>query len=157
MDKLWAPWRLKYVKKITQHKGCIFCRERKFMVFTKQHSFCMLNIYPYNNGHLMVVPKKHVSDLSLLNDAELLDLMKSLNLAKKLITKILKPQGFNIGINLGQVAGAGFPGHVHIHIVPRWYADTNFMPVVAKTKVISQSLEELLTRIKKEYAQSEKD
>ncbi len=157
MDKLWAPWRIKYVSKTNRHKGCIFCQERKFLVFAKKYSFCMLNIYPYNNGHLMIVPKKHVSDLSLLNDKELLDLIKSLNLAKKLLTKILKPQGFNIGINLGQVAGAGFPGHVHIHIVPRWNADTNFMPVLAQTKVISQSLKELLAKLKKEYAQSNKN
>jgi len=148
MDKLWAPWRLKYVKKIIKHKGCIFCKERGWVVFTKKHSFCMLNIYPYNNGHLMIVPKKHTGDLSLLNDEELLDLMQSLNLAKKLLTQVLNPQGFNIGINLGRIAGAGFPGHVHVHIVPRWHADTNFMPVVAETKVISQSLEELLRKLK---------
>lgn len=105
----------------------------------------------------MIAPKKHVGDLSQLNDEELLDLIKSLNLAKKLLTKVLKPQGFNIGANLGRVAGAGFPGHVHVHIVPRWEADTNFMPVLSQTKVISQSLAELLAKLKKAYAQSNRN
>jgi len=102
----------------------------------------------------MIAPKKHVKDLSQLNKDELLDLFDSLNKAKKLLEKTLKPDGFNIGINLSRSAGAGIPGHIHIHIVPRWNGDTNFMPVVAGTKVISQSLKELHKLLKKAYAQS---
>ncbi len=147
MDKLWAPWRLKYIqaKKI---KGCIFCRGLKnpkaaYVVFKTKFSFCMLNIYPYNNGHLMVSPIRHMGDLSKLKEAEMLDLFKSVNKAKLLLDKVLKPKGYNLGVNIGSVAGAGVLDHLHIHIVPRYLGDTNFMPVISSTKVLSQSLEDL--------------
>lgn len=103
----------------------------------------MLNIFPYNNGHVLVSPKRHVRELSLLKDAEVIDLVKSINKTKEILTKVLRPEGFNIGINLGRVAGAGVIGHLHVHIVPRWRGDTNFMPTLSGTKVISQSLQEL--------------
>ncbi len=159
-SRLWAPWRISYVSKENKQKKCIFCqnvkskKENDFVVFINKYSFCLLNIYPYNNGHLMVSPKKHVKDLSQLNKEELLDLFSCLDKAKKLLESTLKPDGFNIGINLSRSAGAGIPGHIHIHIVPRWNGDTNFMPVVAKTKVISQSLSELHKLLKKAYAKS---
>lgn len=108
----------------------------------------MLNIYPYNNGHVMVFPKRHVAGLDELKGVEVLELFNSLVEIQKRLQKCLKAQGFNIGINLGQVSGAGIPGHLHIHLVPRWTGDTNFMPVVFKTKVISQSLEELFKLLK---------
>jgi len=108
----------------------------------------MLNAYPYNNGHLMIAPLKHVASLEALNKGELLDLFEHLNNTKILLEDILKPDGFNIGINLSRSAGAGIPGHLHIHIVPRWRGDTNFMPVIFGTKVISQSLEELYKKLK---------
>ena len=148
MDKLWAPWRISYIKG-KRTKGCLFCgvdksaKKKDYFVFKTEYSFCLLNIFPYNNGHLMVSPRRHVKDLSYLKDEEMLDLIKALLLAKKLLTKVLKPEGFNIGINVGSVAGAGIPGHLHIHIVPRWKGDTNFMPVLGGTKIISQSLNEL--------------
>jgi ATP adenylyltransferase len=104
------------------------------------HAFAVLNLYPYSNGHCLVVPNRHVGDISKLSQAEYAQLMELLLTTKELLQKALKPQGFNIGINLGRVSGAGIPGHVHIHIVPRWKADHNFMPVTAATKVISQSL-----------------
>jgi len=157
---LWAPWRIGYISKENKQKKCIFCqninsqKKNDFVVFTNKFSFCLLNIYPYNNGHLMISPKKHVKDLSLLNKEELLDLFDSLDKAKKLLENTLKPDGFNIGINLSRSAGAGIPGHIHIHIVPRWNGDTNFMPVVSGTKVISQSLKELHKILKNTYAQS---
>ncbi len=103
----------------------------------------MLNIFPYNNGHVMVAPLRHVRNLGNLTDVETLDLFSAVTRAQKLIDKILKPQGYNIGINLGRASGAGVPGHLHIHIVPRWVGDVNFMPVATGTKVISQSLDEL--------------
>ena len=102
----------------------------------------------------MVAPKRHVKDLAQLKNDEALDLIKALVLAKKLLAKILKPEGFNIGINSGSVAGAGLPGHLHVHIVPRWKGDTNFMPVLAQTKIISQSLEELLKKLRYAYAKT---
>lgn len=152
MDRLWAPWRIKYIRSKKEAK-CIFCDavkhgQRRHVVFMTKYSICLLNIYPYNNGHLMVVPIKHKRDLNLLSDPEALDLFKAINKAKKLLDKVLRPAGYNIGINLSEVAGAGITGHVHIHIVPRWRGDTNFMPAVFNTKIISQSLDELLKLLK---------
>ena len=109
----------------------------------------MLNLYPYNNGHLIIAPYRHVSDLDELEENELLDLIQLVIQSKKLIAKTLKPDGYNLGINIGKIAGAGFEKHVHIHLVPRWSGDTNFMPVISNTKVISQSLESLFKRLKK--------
>lgn len=152
MDKLWAPWRINYVQ-AKKKPGCIFCAlsRRSHLVFATEHSLCLLNIFPYNNGHLMVAPRRHVADLADLKDNEALDLFNSLKTVEKLLKQLLRPQGFNIGINLGEAAGAGIPGHLHIHIVPRWKGDTNFMPVLNNTKVISQSLQELLKRLKDAY------
>jgi ATP adenylyltransferase len=151
-DRLWAPWRITYIKKEAKQKGCIFCRAAKladkYLVFKSEYSLCLLNIFPYNNGHVMVSPKRHVKDLSGLSDKEILGLFKSVNRAKDLLDKTLRPHGYNIGMNISEFAGAGIPGHLHVHIVPRWKGDTNFMPVIFNTKVISQSLEELLKQLK---------
>lgn len=108
----------------------------------------MLNIYPYNNGHILVFPKRHVSELSQLNENEIIEINKLLIETTKILKSVLKPQGYNIGINLGKAAGASLK-HLHIHIVPRWKGDTNFMPVVSKIKVISESLESLYNKFKK--------
>jgi ATP adenylyltransferase len=147
MEKLWAPWRINYVS-VKQAKGCIFCKAAKSLsadrvIFKAKYSLAMLNIYPYNNGHLLVAPLRHISDISQLSQKEAADIFESLKRAKSLLSKVLKPQGYNIGVNLTRVAGAGIAGHLHIHIVPRWLGDTNFMPVISDTKVISQSLDEL--------------
>jgi len=154
MDKLWAPWRIKYISALNKKKGCIFCHAQSGktegqVVFKTKYSVVMLNIFPYNNGHILIAPRAHIRDIAQLNDAQLLDLMRSLNKAKSLLQKTLKPDGFNIGINLGRAAGAGITAHMHLHIVPRWVGDTNFISTIAGTKVISQSLEELLKRLKK--------
>lgn len=156
MDKLWAPWRVKYITKILKkNKSCVFCRilkERKdrknYILMRTRHSFSVLNIYPYNNGHTLILPLRHVDDLSKLAKNERDDLWELFDENKRLLDKVLKPSGYNVGLNLGRVAGAGFPGHVHIHIVPRWKGDVNFMPVLAQTKVISQSLKALYQRLK---------
>lgn len=156
MDKLWAPWRVKYVTKIlSKSRKCVFCKmlseksDRKNYIFLRtKYSFAVLNIYPYNNGHILVMPYRHVNDIAKLTQNELMDLMHLVNRVKKLLDKAMKPKGYNIGINLGRAAGAGFPGHVHVHIVPRWFGDVNFMPVLADTKVISQSLRALWERLK---------
>jgi ATP adenylyltransferase len=154
MDKLWAPWRSKYVK-LNKEKDCIFClkleskKRKNYIISRGEKVFSLLNIYPYNNGHVMVAPFRHVRDLDQLKDDELTELMKHTNKIIKKLKKVLRPDAFNVGLNLGKDAGAGFAGHLHIHIVPRWRGDTNFMPVIGKTKVIPQSLDELYKRLKK--------
>jgi ATP adenylyltransferase len=160
MENLWAPWRVKYITKIVKEaKGCVFCRiykqkkdAKNFVVVRTRHSYAVLNIYPYNNGHTLVLPNRHVNDIDKLRKTEQDDLFALLASVKALIKKTMRPQGFNIGINLGRSAGAGFPGHVHIHIVPRWRGDANFMPVIGKTKVISQSLRETYTLLKNAHS-----
>lgn len=158
MEKLWAPWRKAYILNYSKKKNCFICQitkassrcDPKNLVLKRTpYSLATLNLYPYNNGHLLVMPKRHVKDLTYLKDAELLDLFRLVNQMTSLIMKSMKPQGMNIGINLGKSAGAGLPGHVHIHLVPRWAGDSNFMPVIAKTKVISESLASVLQRFKK--------
>ncbi len=147
MDKLWAPWRSKYIY-LRRQGRCIFCGARgaskakdRLIIERSAHSFAMLNIYPYNNGHVMVAPYRHVKSLERLSDTELLDTMRLVGRVKARIDRALKPGGYNIGLNVGRIAGAGYAGHVHIHIVPRWAGDTNFMPVLSGTKVVSESLE----------------
>ncbi|MDD5432886.1 MAG: HIT domain-containing protein [Candidatus Omnitrophica bacterium] len=152
MDKLWAPWRINYIRG-KKKKGCIFCigakKPEENHVFIKtRHSIAILNTFPYNSGHVMVCPLRHVKDIEQLSEIEILDLFSTLKKAKKMLTETLKPEGFNIGINLSKPAGAGITNHIHIHIVPRWTGDTNFMPTLFSTKVISQSLEELYKLLK---------
>ncbi|RKY31885.1 MAG: HIT family hydrolase [Candidatus Omnitrophota bacterium] len=156
MDKLWAPWRIKYLK-TTLKKGCVFCRSLKSrnqdtLLLKTRYSFCLLNTFPYNNGHLLVLPRRHTADIADLKDEEALDLFRTLSKARKILDKVLRPEGYNLGINISKSAGAGITGHLHIHLVPRWHGDTNFMPVVFNTKVISQSLRGLKKKFKK-YAQ----
>jgi ATP adenylyltransferase len=154
MKQIWAPWRSKFIYQ-RKRKGCIFCQcqekkshSKNFVIETSRHSFSIMNIYPYNNGHVMVVPRLHKPSLEKLSADELMDLMSMLNRTTALIKKVLKPHGMNIGINIGKISGAGYPGHVHVHIVPRWQGDTNFMPVFTDTKVISESLETLYKSLK---------
>lgn len=156
MDALWAPWRSTYIKKIRKERGCLFCRvskskndKKNLVVFRSKYSLCMLNLYPYNAGHVMVSPYKHVKSLEGLETREICDLMDMVKRVKILLDRILKPHGYNIGINIDRIAGAGFGNHIHIHVVPRWSGDTNFMPVISGTKVISQSMESLYTEFMK--------
>jgi ATP adenylyltransferase len=153
-QRLWAPWRISYISKI-QEPGCIFCKAKRsasdlpsYVVARGRLVFCMLNRYPYNPGHVMVTVYRHIGDWSGLTSSETLELFSMINTMLKKLKKKLKPHGFNIGVNLGRVAGAGIPGHMHIHIVPRWSGDTNFMPVTGRTKVMSQSLEELYKQLR---------
>ncbi|MFH1640343.1 MAG: HIT domain-containing protein [Candidatus Omnitrophota bacterium] len=151
MDKLWAPWRIRYIR-LKKDKSCIFCKALKtrknYVILKSRYSFVMLNIFPYNNGHLLISPIRHISRLEQLNDSEITDLFKTMTTAKKLLDKILKPHGYNIGINISEAAGAGETRHLHIHIVPRWKGDTNFISTINNTKVISQSLDELYKKLK---------
>ncbi len=156
MDALWAPWRMEYITHAKRQKGCLFCRvvkenkdKENLLLYRSRYAFCMLNKFPYNNGHLLVSPYRHLCEMDKLNRDEVLDLFAVLSKMQALLKKILKPDGFNMGINLGRVAGAGIPHHLHMHVVPRWKEDTNFMPVVFSTKIISQSLEALYDQLHK--------
>ena len=159
MQRLWAPWRDTYITKIIgKQRGCIFCRlmidkkNKQHLIFLrKPHAYAVLNLYPYSNGHCLVLPNRHVGDINQLSGQEYAQLMELLRETKALLQRALKPQGFNVGMNLGRIAGAGIPGHVHIHIVPRWQGDHNFMPVTAATKVISQSLSLIYKKLENAY------
>ena len=154
MKNLWAPWRKEFILS-KKEENCFFCeaiknnQDRKNLVLYRgKECFCILNKYPYNNGHLMIAPKMHKDDLSKLNDSEMLELLTLSRDVKNILAKKLKPEGSNLGINFGKVAGAGVEDHIHLHIVPRWTGDTNFMPVTAETKVIPQSLDDLYLELK---------
>ena len=157
IKQLWAPWRMEFLKG-EKPENCVFCtaiaqdRDRANLILHRDDkAFVILNKYPYNNGHLLILPKRHVDDTSQLTKPEREDLMDLLELSKKLLDKAIKPHGYNVGMNLGRAAGAGFPGHLHIHLVPRWKGDANFMPVITDTRVISQSLKALHQKISYVY------
>jgi ATP adenylyltransferase len=153
MDHLWAPWRLAYIAnppKPHEDPGCFLCRgladqadRNHHIVLRTARSAVVLNRFPYNNGHLLVAPLAHKGRLGELEVAEVLDLQETLRRMIGILDQAMTPDGYNVGLNLGRVAGAGLPGHLHWHIVPRWNGDTNFMPVLADVKVISQSLDAL--------------
>ena len=146
MKQLWAPWRLEYILEGNPDE-CIFCvkptedKDRdNLILFRGKQTFIIMNLYPYANGHLMIVPYQHAENFSGLSDKVLLELMRLTRKSEAVLKRLLSSQGFNIGINLGKAAGAGIDEHIHIHIVPRWTGDTNFMPVLAETKVIPQHI-----------------
>jgi len=160
MEKLWAPWRVPYVQNVKKIKGCLFCKayksrdlSRHYVVTKSKLSLVMLNIFPYNNGHLMIAPRRHIGDLSLVRENELTDLMKLSKRMIPILRKILRPAGFNMGMNIGKIAGAGIDKHIHLHIVPRWQGDTNFMPVCSETKIVSQSLDDFYQKLRNEIKQ----
>ena len=156
MEKLWAPWRVKYIRGLMGSKGCFMCKYAKnkkqdaknHVLLRSKLLLVVMNAFPYNNGHLMVAPYRHVGEIQKLTKDEMLDLMATLSRSISILKKALKPDGFNVGINIGKVAGAGLPGHLHIHVVPRWNGDTNFMPVLGETKVVSQALDETFKMLK---------
>src|SRR5216684_7688485 len=161
MEALHAPWRIEYIlapkPALTES---LFTRiaqsnddEANHVIARERTCFALLNTYPYTGGHLMVVPYKQVRDLDGLTDDEMLDLMKLTRRCKDALTRVMKPEGFNIGLNLGKVAGAGIFEHLHVHIVPRWLGDTNFMPVIAQTSVLPQALGELAAKLRDALAQ----
>lgn len=157
MDILWAPWRSHYVENVDNIEGCFLCnalaqppeKHREHLVlYVAERSFIILNKYPYNSGHLMIVPKKHTGSYEDLDEETVLEMDKLLRLSLRILRKVFSPHGFNIGYNLGRPAGAGLESHIHMHVVPRWNGDTNFMPVIGKTKVISQDLWDTYDRLK---------
>ena len=146
MEYLWAPWRIEYLQRAAE-TGCILCQkpaedndEANLILYRGQHSFVILNAFPYNPGHLMVAPYRHIADLQHFTDEEARELFDIVKKSLELLKEVMKPVGFNIGLNVGKAAGAGIAKHLHTHIVPRWQGDTNFMPVLSDTKVISEAL-----------------
>ncbi|MBI4260872.1 MAG: HIT domain-containing protein [Actinobacteria bacterium] len=155
MERLWSPWRMEYITAARDEStGCIFCElpERDdaeaLILYRGERGFVVLNAYPYNPGHLMVAPFRHVADLGELDDDEVLDVGRLLQVAERTLREEMSPDGFNLGMNLGRVAGAGVPGHLHWHVVPRWNGDTNFMPVVGETRVLPESLEDTYRKLR---------
>lgn len=153
MERLWAPWRMEYLMS-DKPDGCIFCEkaaednDRKNLILLRSKaSFVMMNAYPYNNGHLIIAPYTHAATLAGLGPDERCDLIETLARAERVIERAFRPQGMNMGINLGHCAGAGVPGHVHVHILPRWEGDTNFMPVLGETRVIPELLTQTYERL----------
>jgi ATP adenylyltransferase len=152
VEQLWAPWRLSYVasaKPPTEHDPCFICQSlaeqndrANLVAWRRSKSLVILNRFPYNNGHLLIAPKEHKGQLHELDSAEMMEMQQSLTQLVGVLGEMMKPDGFNIGLNLGKAAGAGLPGHLHWHLVPRWHGDTNFMPVLTDTRVIVQSLDQ---------------
>ena len=147
LDRLWSPWRMAYIRRAAEPAGCLFCRvgraraDRRDLVLARTpHALLMLNRYPYNPAHLMVAVKRHAAQFHELTADERAELLDLTALAERALAAEYAPHGINYGLNVGKVAGAGFPGHLHLHLVPRWDGDTNFMPAVAETKVLPESL-----------------
>ena len=156
MKRLWAPWRMEYIssEKRPDKGRCFLCLEpdgddKALVLVRKPAAFAIMNRYPYSNGHVMVVPNRHVGSIEDLTDEELLEMMRLVRTISTVLRQEMNIEGLNVGINMGKAAGAGLEEHIHIHVVPRWFGDTNFMPVVGETKVISEHLYETYRKLKK--------
>ncbi|MHC1688832.1 MAG: HIT domain-containing protein [Methanothrix sp.] len=162
MENLWAPWRIDYILS-KKPAGCIFCDkpvedrdDENLILLRGKYHFIIMNAFPYNNGHMMVVPYKHTSSLSDWSAEERAEMMELADLGVELLKRTMRPDGFNLGINMGLVAGAGVADHIHFHIVPRWNGDTNFMPVLSDTRVISEGLRATFGKLKEALAEINK-
>ncbi|MHC4131005.1 MAG: HIT family protein [Planctomycetota bacterium] len=155
-EKLWAPWRIHYVQSCNDTSDCFLCRDlnspddddNNLVLWRTARSIVVLNHFPYNNGHLLIAPARHIPSLDQATDEEMLELNKLIRESQKALSLAIKPHGFNVGMNFGRCAGAGLPDHMHTHVVPRWEGDTNFINVCSDSDVISQSLTELLKTLK---------
>lgn len=155
MERLWAPWRMEYIEMGDKPHGCIFCElpaenddVKNLILYRGEHSFIMLNSFPYNPGHLMVSPYAHTADMYELDDIILLEINHLVRYSIKLLTSVCAPDGFNLGVNIGKTAGAGVLNHIHWHIVPRWNGDTNFMAVIGENRVLPESLKATYNKLK---------
>lgn len=158
MKRLWAPWRMEYILSEEKHKSCLFCdfikqdkeNDRKNLILHRgRHCFVILNRYPYNSGHLMVVPYFHTPTFDRLSDKVLCDFIRTVNKSVGILKEALSPDGFNLGLNFGKVAGAGMEQHIHMHIVPRWTGDTDSMPILSETRVIPEHLKKTYNKLSK--------
>lgn len=156
MERIWAPWRMEYIDGNNKEGdgGCIFCVQGetghdvdRLILHRSSNSFVIMNRYPYTNGHLLVCPYRHTADIQSLTDEEMLDLFRTVQLACGVLKETIFPQGINLGMNMGKIAGAGVDEHLHIHLVPRWSGDTNFMSVIADARVVPESLEKTYSRL----------
>ena len=157
MEQIWAPWRIEYIE-MEKPKGCILCDKPKenndaqnYILYRGDKNFIMMNLYPYNAGHLMIAPYRHIANLEELNNEELREYWQIVTRSLKVLRKVFNPGGFNIGINMGKAAGAGIEEHVHTHIVPRWQGDTNWMPVIADVRVVPEALAETYRKLKGKF------
>jgi ATP adenylyltransferase len=160
MRNLYAPWRMEYIAGPAE-PGCLFCRirdappeddRRNLVVHRTPQALAVLNKFPYNSGHLMVAPEAHVGSLVGLDDEQTLGLMRLVRRSLGVLERVMQPEGFNVGANLGRVAGAGIPDHVHVHVVPRWNGDTNFLPVLDEVKVINEHLDRTWEKVAEAFA-----
>lgn len=157
-QRLWTPWRMAYIlsdKKDKRIEGCVFCIKltqdqdaKNYVLWRGAHCAILLNLYPYNNGHLMVIPYAHVPSLEDLPAEAQAEMMLAVSKSLHLLRLAMQPHGFNVGVNIGRVAGAGIESHIHVHVVPRWEGDTNFMPVLAETRVVPEMLDTTYTNLK---------
>jgi ATP adenylyltransferase len=151
--QVWAPWRMAYIQRSERKVGCVLCAKQasddaaNYVLYRGERAYIILNLYPYNNGHLMVVPYEHMASLEDLDAPTLTELMLLTKRSLAALREAMAPDGFNVGVNLGRAAGAGIHDHVHVHIVPRWEGDTNFMPVLGETRVIPQMLGDTYTQL----------
>ena len=158
MDRLWSPWRLQYVISTGDARGCVFCKALSsddtaaLVVHRGRDCYVILNLFPYNSGHLMVVPHRHIATLSSATHEERCEMMDLTRLAEQALTDAYKPQGLNVGMNLGRSAGAGIVDHIHVHIVPRWSGDTNFMTVVGEVRVLPEDIAQTAQRLREAFA-----
>jgi len=157
-DRLWTPWRMEYILDSNKPGGCIFCDKPKekedrenLILYRGKKSFVIMNRYPYNNGHIMITPYSHVSDMTELGDEDMLEMTFEMRRTVSILKEVMCPDGFNIGMNLGKAAGAGIDDHLHLHIVPRWGGDTNFMPVISDMRVMPELLDETYIKLKPLY------
>jgi ATP adenylyltransferase len=155
MKRIWSPWRMEYIENHEKQEGCIFCNalakpdnEQNLIIKRGKLAFVILNLYPYTSGHLMVAPMAHQPSLEFLEPDSRAEMMELVSQSIVMLKKVYNPEAFNVGANIGEAAGAGEPDHVHLHIVPRWAGDTNFMSAVGETRVLPESLEETYRRIK---------
>lgn len=158
MDRLWSPWRYRYVSKASQSDACIFCAkageqrdEENLMLFRGQYNFVLLNLYPYTTGHLMVVPYAHIASLEDLPEETSAELMRLTIRSVRHLRTIYRPQGLNAGMNLGECAGAGVAGHLHMHVLPRWAGDANFMTTIGETRIMPEELPETWRRLSEAF------
>ena len=157
MEKIWAPWRIEYIQ-MEKPEGCILCDKPKenndvqnYILYRGEKNFLILNAYPYNPGHLMIAPYRHTASLEELTDEELKEHFEIVRQSTRILRQVFNPGGFNLGINLGKVGGAGIEDHFHTHIVPRWQGDTNFMPVIADVKVLPEGLSATYQKLKDRF------
>jgi ATP adenylyltransferase len=157
LDRLWSPWRLQYVTSTDEAHGCVFCEApsapdaQSLIVHRGRECYVILNLYPYNTGHLMVVPNRHIATLAAALHDERCEMMDLTRMAEQALTDAYRPQGLNVGMNLGRPAGAGIVDHIHIHVVPRWSGDTNFMTVVGDVRVLPEAIAESARRLREAF------